>query len=153
MGCREFERRAWAFVLARSLVVGAASGLLGGALIFFSFGFIGFAGASLSTRVRNGWDAVLDTGLSKGLFVGLGLAVALALTTLLWGFVGRVDPGKIRPWLTVVAGLIVVVYNLESLRNSRGWDVAGIATVLGMALLVAVIVWVVAPWVLRDRRV
>lgn len=152
MGRREFERSAWAVVLARSLVVGAASGLLGGALIFFSFGFIGFAGASVTTRVRNGWDAVVDTGISKGLVVGLGLAFALALTTMLWGFFSHIDPRTIRPGLSVVAGLIVVAYNLESLRNSRGWDVAGIATVLGMALLVTVIVWVVTPWVLRERR-
>jgi hypothetical protein len=44
--------------------------------------------------------------------------------------------------------MIVVMSNLSSLRQFRGWDVVGILTVSGMAILVAGVVWLVAPWVL-----
>jgi hypothetical protein len=47
--------------------------------------------------------------------------------------------------------MIVVMSNLSSLRQFRGWDVVGILTVLGMAILVAGVVWLVAPWVLATR--
>lgn len=146
----DLDTRAWGGVLVRSLLVGAVTGLLGGALIFFSFGFIGFSGASFATRVRNGWDAVVDVGLSKGLLFGVGIALGLAITTVIWGFITAVEPLQARPWLAMMAGLIVIGFNLESLRNARGWDVAGLATVFGMALVVGAIVWVVSPWVLRD---
>lgn len=136
-------------MLGRSLLVGAASGLFGGALIFFVFGFIGFSGASFVTKLENGWNAALDPGLRKGLAAGLGLALVLAAAVLLWTVVAHFNPPRARPWLSAVAAAMVVLYNLESLRNIRGWDGAGIATVLGIALLVGVIVWIASPWALR----
>ena len=147
------ESMAWPNLLAvlvRALVVGAVSGVMGGALIFFTFGFIGFTGAPLTTRLANGWHAVLDTGLGKGLIVGIYLASIMASTLILWRLVrGEVEPLRARPWLSVLAAVVIILSNLESLRNARGWDLAGMATVSGMALLVWGTVWVVAPWTLR----
>lgn len=140
----------WVVVLGRSLIVGAASGLLGGALIFFLFGFIGFSGAPLATRVENGWDAALDPGLRKGLAAGIAIALGLAATLVIWSVVrGRHHPSRTRKWLSVLAVASVVASNLESLRTPFGWDEVGIGTVLGIGLLVAGIVWAVAPWVLQ----
>lgn len=137
--------------MGRSLLVGAMTGLLGGALVFFWFGFIGFSGASFSIRVENGWDAVLDTGLAKGLVAGLGLAAGLSLGIVVWAVLGRrVDSRQARPWLSLLAAGIVVLSNLESLRSARGWDVAGLFTVLAIAMLVGAVVWIVLPWVLRE---
>ena len=137
-------------VLGRSVVVGATTGVLGGALIFFLFGFIGFAGASIPTRLENGWAAAMHPGLAKGLVAGLGIAVGLSAMIVVLTLVGpRVGLGRIRPWLSLVAAAIVVAYNVESLRNSMGWDAAGSATVLGISALVGVIVWLVSPWVLQ----
>lgn len=138
-------------MVARSLVVGAGTGVIGGALIFFVFGFIGFAGASFSTRLANGWDAALQPGLGRGLAAGVGIALGLCLAIILLNLIGhRLAPSTARPWLALLAAALVVVYNLESLRNWRGWDFAGLATVLGIALLVGGMVWLVTPWVLRD---
>jgi hypothetical protein len=144
--------RRWAVVVGRSLLVGASSGLLGGALIFFLFGFIGFSGASIPSRIENGWEAVIDIGLRKGLISGVGIAIGLVATILLWVTVSRrFDPLRARPWLSLLAILVVVLSNLEWLRNAAGWDDVGILTVLGIGLLVGAIVWAVTPWVLRDR--
>lgn len=138
-------------VLGRSLFVGAASGLLGGALIFFLFGFIGFSGASFPTRVENGWEAAIDPGLRKGLAAGLAIAVGLAGTIVLWNVVGgEHHPSRTRKWLSVLAIVSVAGSNLESFRTPFGWDPVGISTVLGIGLLVAGIVWAVAPWVLQS---
>lgn len=146
---RESPWSQWVVVLGRSLLVGAASGVLGGALIYFFFGFIGFSGASFSTRVGNGWEAAIDPGLRKGLAAGLAIAVGLAATLVLWSVVGgRHDQSRTRGWLSVLAIISVVGSNLESLRTPFGWDPVGIGTVLGIGLLVAGIVWAVAPWVL-----
>lgn len=140
----------WVVVLGRSLIVGAASGLVGGALIFFSFGFIGFSGASFTTRIGNGWDAALDPGLRRGLAVGLAIALGLVATVVIWRLVGgRHHPSRTRGWLSVLAIVSVVVSNLESLHNAFGWDEVGIGTVLGIGLLVAGIVWLSAPWALH----
>jgi hypothetical protein len=141
-------------VLGRSLVVGASSGILGGALIFFVFGFIGFAGAPFTTRVGNGWRAALDPGLRKGLGAGLAIALALAATVVIWSVMGRHHhPSRTRKWLSALAIVSVVISNLESLRNSFGWDEVGIGTVLGIGFLVAGTVWVSAPWVLKMEIV
>lgn len=141
----------WAGIVGRALLIGALTGILGGALIYFLFGFIGFSGASLGIRLENGRDAALDPGLGKGLVAGLGIAVGLAATIVLWLIVvGRIDPKKARPWLAVLAGLIVVLSNLEALRTAVGWDGVGTITVLGIGLLVGSIVWLYAPWVLHE---
>lgn len=141
----------WVVVLGRSLLVGAASGFLGGALIFFFFGFIGFSGASFTTRLANGWEAAIDPGLGKGLAAGLAIAVGLAATLVLWSVVGGPhDHSRTRKWLAVLAVMSVAASNLESFRTPFGWDPVGIGTVLGIGLLVAGIVWVVAPWVLQN---
>lgn len=139
----------WTVVLARSIFVGAVTGILGGAIIFFLFGFIGYSGASLTTRVENGWAAALDPGLGKGLAAGLAIALGLAMAFLLWSTVGgRLRPARTRVWLSVLATVSVLASNLESLRTPFGWDPVGIATVFGIALLVGLIVWAVSPWVL-----
>lgn len=138
-------------VMLRSLFVGAVSGLIGGALIFFLFGFIGFAGAPLSSKIANGWQALLDPGLGKGLVVGAGIAVGLIGVIGVWTLLSRgFDPTSARAWLAMLAAAIVVLFNRESIRNSAGWDGAGIATVAGISILVGIVVWIVAPWVLRD---
>lgn len=143
-------------VLMRSVLIGALTGVLGGALIFFFFGFIGFEGAALTTRLGNGWRAALNPGLRKGLATGLAIAVGLAVAYFLWSIIGgRLDPSHTRSWLSLLGAASVVGSNLESLRTTFGWDVVGIVTVLGMALLVGVIVWAVTPWALTagaDRR-
>lgn len=142
----------WSAIVFRSLVVGAGTGIVGGALIFFVFGFIGFVGASFTRRLENGWDAAIEPGLSKGLAAGVAIALGLSVTILLVSLLGRrLDPPTARPWLSALAGILVVVYNLESLRNALGWDAAGVATVLAISLLAGGIVWLVTPWVLRDR--
>lgn len=138
-------------VMLRSLMVGAASGLVGGGLIFFLFGFIGFAGAPITSKIENGWQALLDPGVSKGLAVGAGIAVGLMAVIGIWtALARRFDPFSARPWLASIAGAIVVLYNLDSIRSSVGWDWAGIATVFGISLLVGVIVWFISAWVLHD---
>lgn len=138
-------------VILRSVVVGATSGVIGGGLLFFLFGFIGFAGAPITWKIANGWRALLDPGLEKGLAVGAGIAIGLIAVIGIWtALARRFDPHSSRPWLATLAGAIVVVFNLASLRSSAGWDWAGIATVFGIALLVAVTVWLISPWVLRD---
>lgn len=140
-----------ASVVGRSLLVGAVGGALGGGLLFFVFGVIGFTGAPLSSRLANGWRALLDLGLTKGLVVGAAIAVGLVGLIAVWGlFAGRVHPRPARPWLALLAALLVIVFNLEWIRSTSGWDWAGIATVLGMSFLVSLIVWLVAPWVLSD---
>lgn len=140
-----------ASIVGRSLLVGAVGGALGGGLLFFVFGFIGFSGAPLSTRLANGWRALVDHGLIKGLAVGASIAVGLVAMIVIWGlFARRVDPRRARSWLALLAALMVVVFNLEWIRSSSDWDWAGIATVSGMSLLVAVIVWLAAPWVLSE---
>lgn len=142
----------WSVVALRSLAVGAGTGIVGGALIFFVFGFIGYAGASFSRRLANGWDAAIEPGLSKGLAAGVAIALGLCLTILLVFLIGhRLDAPTARPWLAVLAGVLVVVDNAESLRNALGWDAAGLATVVAISLLVGGTVWLVTPWVLRDR--
>lgn len=142
----------WAVVLGRSLTVGAASGILGGALIFFFFGFIGFSGASFSTRIENGLRAAVDPGLGKGVAAGLAIAVGLAATVVAWSVMGgRHHPTRTRVWLSVLALVSVAGSNLESFRDFFGWDEVGIGTVVGIGLLVAAIVWAVAPWVLRSE--
>jgi hypothetical protein len=138
-------------VLVRSVLVGALTGVLGGALIFFFFGFIGFEGASLGTRLENGWRAALSAGLRKGLAAGLAIAIGLGVAYVLWSVVGGVlNPSRTRSWLSLLAAASVVFSNLESMRTSFGWDAVGIATVLGMALLVSLIVWAVTPWALTG---
>lgn len=138
-------------VILRSIVVGAASGVIGGGLLFFLFGFIGFAGAPITWKIANGWRALLDPGLEKGLAVGAGIAIGLLAVIGIWtALARRFDPHSSRPWLATLAGAIVVVFNLESLRSSVGWDWAGIATVFGIALMVAATVWLISSWVLRD---
>lgn len=138
-------------VILRSVVVGATSGVIGGGFLFFLFGFIGFTGAPVTSRIANGWRALLDPGLEQGLAVGAGIAIGLIALIGIWTvLVRRFDPHSARPWLASLAGTIVVLFNLESLRTSAGWDWAGIATVFGIALLVAVTVWLISPWVLRD---
>lgn len=138
-------------VILRSVVAGAGSGVIGGGLIFFLFGFIGFAGAPISSKIANAWRALLDPGLEKGLAVGAGIAIGLIAVIGIWtALTRRFNPHSSRPWLASLAGAIVVPFNLESLRSSAGWDWAGIATVLGIALLVAATVWFMSPWVLRD---
>lgn len=137
--------------MLRSVVVGATSGVIGGGLLFFLFGFIGFVGAPITSKIANGWRAMLDPGLEKGLAVGAGIAIGLIVVLGIWtALVHRFDPRTSRPWLGSVAGAIVVLFNLESLRSSAGWDWAGIATVIGIASLVAATVWLISPWVLRD---
>lgn len=137
--------------MLRSVVVGATTGLIGGGLLFFLFGFIGFVGAPITSKIANGWRAMLDPGLEKGLAVGAGIAIGLIAVLAIWtALVRRFDSRSSRPWLASLAGMIVVLFNLESLRSSAGWDWAGIATVLGIALLVAITVWLISPWVLRD---
>jgi hypothetical protein len=64
---------------------------------------------------------------------------------------GRHHPLRTRAWLSVLAIVSVAGSNLESLRTAFGWDEVGIGTVLGIGLLVAGIVWVVAPWVLQSE--
>lgn len=146
-----FSWRQLGNLASRSLFVGALSGLVGGGLLFFVFGFIGFAGAPFSSRVANGWSALLDPGLGKGLAVGAGIAFGLiALMAVYIVLARRFDPGPARPWLATLAGVLVVLFNLEWLRTSAGWDWAGIVTVAAIALLVWTVVWLVAPWVLRD---
>jgi hypothetical protein len=148
---REHPWRQWVVVLGRSILVGAASGLLGGALIFFFFGFIGFSGASLPTRIENGWEAAIDPGLRKGIAAGLAIAMGLAGTLVLWSVVGgQHHPSRTRKWLSVLAIISVVASNLDSLRTPFGWDPVGLGTVLGIGLLVAGVVWAVAPWVLQS---
>jgi hypothetical protein len=146
----------WSVVLVRSVLVGALTGVIGGALIFFFFGFIGFEGATLPTRLENGWAAALSPGLRRGLAAGLAIAVGLAVAYFLWSVVGgRLNPSRTRGWLSLLAAASVVASNLESLRTSFGWDAVGTATVLGIALLVSFIVWAVTPWVLgggANRR-
>lgn len=140
-----------ALVLLRSLLVGAVSGVIGGALIFFFFGFIGLAGAPFGSKLANGWQALVDPGLGKGLVVGAGIAVGLIAAIEIWTlWARRFDPTSARPPLAALAGAIVVLFNLESIRSSAGWDWAGIATVGGIALLVGAVVWLVTPWVFRD---
>jgi hypothetical protein len=147
---RSHTLRPWMTVLGRSLLVGGMCGIIGGALIFFLFGFIGFSGASLPTRIGNGWRAAVDPGLRKGLAVGVAIAAGLEATILLWTqFGGRRAPSRMRPWLSLLAAMSVVGANLQSFRTTFGWDPAGIATVVGIALLVGGIVWAVAPWVLE----
>ena len=153
-GAHTFSWRRLGAVAARSLLIGAVSGVVGGGLLFFVFGFIGFAGAPISSRAANGWRALLDPGLVKGLGVGAGVALGLIALIVIWtGLARSFEPGSARPWLAALAGVIVPLFNLEWLRSSSGWDWAGIVTVLGIALLVGVVVWMVAPWVLRDWRV
>lgn len=138
-------------VILRSVVVGATSGVIGGGLLFFLFGFIGFVGAPLTWKIANGWRALLDPGLEKGLAVGAGIAIGLLAVLGIWtALVRRFDPHSSRPWLASLAGAVVVLSNLESLHSSAGFDWAGIATVVGIALLVAGTVWLISPWVLRD---
>jgi len=138
-------------VIARTLLVGAVAGVMGGGVLFFVFGFIGFAGAPVETKISNGWRALLDPGLGKGLVVGAAIAVALLFVIGVWSAAAkRFDPVVARPWLAVLAGAMVVLFNGEALRNTAGWDVAGIATVAGISTMVAVIVWLVSPWVLRE---
>lgn len=139
-------------IMLRSVVVGAASGVIGGALIFFLFGFIGFAGAPITSRIANGWRALLDPGIEKGLAVGAGIAIGLMGVIAIWTvLIRRFDPHSARPWLASLAGAVVVLFNLETFYNSGGsWDAAGIATVVGIAALVATTVWLISPWVLRD---
>lgn len=150
-GHEDFTWRRAGRVILRAIVVGATSGVIGGGLLFFLFGFIGFAGAPLTSKIANGWRALLDPGLEKGLAVGAGIAVGLIAVIGIWtALARRFDPRNSRPWLATLAGAIVFVFNLESLRSSAGWDWAGIATVFGIALLVAVTVWLISPWVLRD---
>lgn len=150
----ELRRVEWVrlvVVTTRSVLVGAVCGLVGGGLLFFVFGFVGYTGAPLSWRLRNGWRALIDPGLGKGLVVGAGIAIGLIALTALWTlWFRRFDSRRARPWLGVLSGIIVVLSNLEWLRSSAGWDWAGIATVTGISLMVAGIVWLVSPWVLRD---
>ncbi len=141
----------WIGVVARSLLVGAVAGIIGGALIFFLFGFIGLSGASFSSRLENGWQAATETGLGKGVVSGLALAVGLVLTIAVLAVIGRrVDPPRARPWLALLAGLLVLTYNRDSLRTRSGWDPAGLATVVGIAVLVGLVVWWASPWVLGS---
>lgn len=142
----------WVAVLGRSLLVGAATGLLGGALLFFVFGFVGFTGASIPTRIENGYEAALDPGLRKGIIAGVGMAAGLTFTAGTWRILGGpFQPARARPWLSALAAVIVVFSNFESLRDFRGWDDVGIATVFGIAVLVATTVWFVTPWALKGR--
>jgi hypothetical protein len=142
-------RGRWSVLIPRSILVGAVAGVTGGWLLYFLFGFVGFSGASVAARLENGWDAAIDIGLRRGLVVGLGIALGLAAASTLWIVsTDRFHPPRARPWLSGFAALIVVMSNLSSLRQFRGWDVVGILTVLGMAILVAGVVWLVAPWVL-----
>lgn len=135
----------------RSLVVGVIGGLVGGGLLYFVFGFIGFVGAPLTTKIANGWRALLDPGLGKGLSVGASIALGLSGLTWAWASLSRrFDQRPARPWLASVGGLMVILANLEWLRSPSGWDLAGIATVFGMAAMATVIVWLAIPWVLRD---
>lgn len=152
-GVREFKWFRLFKVAARSVLVGAGCGLIGGGLLFFVFGFIGFSGAPIRLRLRNGWQALLDPGLGKGVVVGAGIAIGLVFVVALWSVLARrFDYRRARLWLAGLAGTIVVVFNQEWLRSPAGWDWAGIATVVGMALLVVAMVWLVSPWVLRDWR-
>ncbi|MFP4074653.1 MAG: hypothetical protein ACLFVZ_11515 [Actinomycetota bacterium] len=138
-------------VAGRSLVVGLIGGLVGGGLLYFAFGFIGFVGAPITSKIANGWRALLDPGLGKGLSVGAGIAVGFTGLTWAWaGLSRKFEQRSARPWLASIGGLMVIFANLEWLRSSSGWDLAGIATVFAMAAMTTVIVWLAAPWVLRD---
>lgn len=135
---------------ARSVVAGAAAGIISAGVIFFGFGFVGLDGGDPLERAANGWDAATSFGLRRGLFLGIAISLGLTVAFFVWSHLtDRFDPGGARPWLTVVAAGAIVVGNLEAMRGGGGWDEVAIATVAFMALVAAAAVWLVAPWVLR----
>jgi len=143
-------RRAVA-LLGRSIVVGGFAGVVAGALLFLVFGFIGLVGGDFATRISNGWDAAVQIGLRRGLFVGAGVAAALACVLVAWSAVcGEPDPRRTRPWLTGAAALIVIAANLPAVRRYQSWNLVTTATIAFVALLTSAAVWLVAPWILRS---
>lgn len=143
----------WLVLMARSLIAGAGAGTLAGSLIFFGFGFIGLTGGDLAQRAENGWEAVWSFGLQRGFVLGMGIAVALMAAFVAWRLVaGDVRPQQARRWLTAVAALVMVVGNADVMRVFGGWDEVAILTVVLMALVAAMAVWLVVPWVLRSSQ-
>lgn len=135
----------------RSILAGAAAGVLAAGMIFFGFGVIGLEGGDLAERVANGWDAATSFGLPRGLVLGVGIALALTIGFFVWSqLTDRYDPIRARPWLSAAAACVVVIGNLRSLRSVGDWDGVALATVSFMALVAAAAVWWVAPWVLRS---
>lgn len=143
--------RRWLLLILRSAVAGAPAGVVSAGLIFFGFGFIGLEGGNLSERLENGWDAAAAFGMSRGLVLGVAIAVGLALAVLVWNVLtDRVDPTRARPWLAASAALVVVLGNLRAVGTGEGWDEVALVTIVFMATVAAVAVWLVSPWVLRS---
>lgn len=143
--------RRWLFLILRSAIAGAPAGVAAAGLIFFGFGFIGLEGGDLSERFRNGWDAATAFGISRGLVLGVAIAVGLALAFLVWNILtDRVNPTRARPWLTATTALVVVLGNVQTVGTYGSLDEAALFTVVFMATVAAVAVWWVAPWVLRS---
>lgn len=141
----------WLLLAARSVLAGAVAGVTAAGVIFFGFGFIGLDGGDMAERAANGWDAVTSFGISRGLTLGVGIALGLTLAFFIWSHLTeRFAPSRARPWLTVAAACVVVVGNLRTVAAAGGWDEVAIATVAFMALVAAAAVWWVAPWVLRS---
>ncbi|MFP3914355.1 MAG: hypothetical protein ACLFWM_05735 [Actinomycetota bacterium] len=138
-------------LVTRSVLAGAAAGMLAAGLIFFGFGFIGLEGGGIWARVDNGWDAAVFFGLRRGPTLGIAIALGLTLALLAWSRVSAgVDSNRARPWLTAGAAVAMVVGNLRSVRAAGGWDEVALLTVAFMALVSAGAVWWVSPWVLRP---
>jgi len=143
--------RRWFLLVLRSAVAGAPAGVASAGLIFFGFGFIGLEGGDLSERLENGWDAATAFGISRGLVLGVAIAVGLALAFLVWNVLtDRVNPRRARPWLAASAALVVLLGNVRTVGTSDGWDGVVIVTVVFMAAVAAVAVWWVSPWVLQS---
>lgn len=143
--------RRWVRLIVRSAIAGAPAGIAAAGLIFFGFGFIGLEGGDPSERFENGWEAVAAFGISRGLLLGVGIAVGLALAFVVWNLLtDRVHPTRARPWLTSAAALVVVLGNVKAIGIGGGWDEAAVVTVAFMATVAAVAVWWVSPWVLRS---
>lgn len=143
--------RRWSLLILRSAVAGAPAGVVSAGLIFFGFGFIGLEGGDLSERLENGWDAATTFGISRGLVLGVAIAVGLAVAVLVWSILtDRVNPTLARPWLTASAALVVLLGNVRAVGTGDGWDEVALVTVVFMATVAAVAVWWVSPWVLRS---
>lgn len=143
--------RRWLLLILRSAIAGAPAGVASAGLIFFGFGFIGLEGGDLSERFGNGWDAAAAFGISRGLVLGVGIAVGLALAFLMWNVLtDSFHPTRARPWLTAAAALVVILANIGVIGANGGWDEAAVVTVVFMATVASLTVWWVSPWVLRS---